>query len=111
MTSLSSALLSNLKLTIFAPSYRHGPRPPVYASNRPSLQKRTILDSLLNLTSIRVLYGKDTFTNKFPSSLKIFIIKRNKIQLGFDNVYRAKNFLFTSLVHRTGTLQILVVGT
>ena len=32
MTSPSSVLLSDLKLKIFAASYRHGPRPPVYAS-------------------------------------------------------------------------------
>ena len=37
MTSPSSVLLSDLKLKIFAASYRHGPRSPVYASNRPSL--------------------------------------------------------------------------
>ena len=43
-----------------------------------------------NLTSIRVLYGKVTFANKFSSSLKIFIVKRNKIQLGFDNIYILK---------------------
>ena len=46
----------------------------------------------MNLTSIRVLYGKVTFANKFPSSLKIFNVKRNKIQVSFDNVYRAKTF-------------------
>ena len=27
------------------------------------------------------------FGNKFSSSLKIFIVKGNKIQLGFDNKY------------------------
>ena len=41
----------------------------------------------LNLTSIRVLYGKVALANKFSLSLKIFIVKRNKIQLDFDNIY------------------------
>ena len=44
----------------------------------------------LNLTSIRVLYGKVTFANKFSSSLKIFVVKRNKIQQGFDSIYPEK---------------------
>ena len=35
----------------------------------------------LNLTSIRVLYGKVTFANKFSSSLKIVIVNRNIFQL------------------------------
>ena len=39
----------------------------------------------------RVLYGKVTFGNKFSSSLKIFIVKVNKIQLGFDNKYPENN--------------------
>ena len=29
--------------------------------------------------------------SKFQSSLKIFIVKRNKIQLGFDNIYPENN--------------------
>ena len=33
------------------------------------------------------LYGKVMLANKFLPSLKIFIVKRNKIQLGFDNIY------------------------
>ena len=37
-----------------------------------------------NLTSVRVLYGKVTFGNKFSSSLKMFIVKGNKIHLGFN---------------------------
>ena len=41
----------------------------------------------LKLTSVRVLYGKVMFPNKFSSSLKIFIVKRNKSQLGFDDIY------------------------
>ena len=45
----------------------------------------------LKLTSIRVLYGKVTFASNFSSSLKIFKVKRNKIQLGFDNIYPEKN--------------------
>ena len=44
-------------------------------------------DSDLNLTSLRVKYGKVTFGNKFSSSLKMFIVKGKKIQLGFDNKY------------------------
>ena len=32
-----------------------------------------------------------TFANKFWSSLKIFMVKRNKIQLGFDNIYSENN--------------------
>ena len=44
-------------------------------------------DSDLNLTSLRVKYGKVTFGNKFSSSLKMFIGKGKKIQLGFDNKY------------------------
>ena len=47
--------------------------------------------SLLCLTSIRVLYGKVTFGKKFSSSLKMFIIKGNQIQLGFDNKYPENN--------------------
>ena len=39
----------------------------------------------LNLTCVRVKCGKVTFGNKFSSSLKMFIVKGNKIQLGFDN--------------------------
>ena len=42
-------------------------------------------------TSIRVQYGKVTFGNKFSSSLKMFIVKGNKIQLGFDNKYPENN--------------------
>ena len=44
----------------------------------------------LDLTSIRVLYWKVTFANKFSSSLKIFVVKRNKIQQGSDNIYPEK---------------------
>ena len=32
-----------------------------------------------------------TFGNKFSSSLKMFIVKGNKIQLGFDNKYPENN--------------------
>ena len=81
MTSLSSVLLSNLKLKILAPSYRHGPRPPVYASNHPSLLKRTIVKSLLNLPSIRDLYGKVTFANKFPYLWRFSSLKETKSSL------------------------------
>ena len=35
----------------------------------------------------RSLSGKVTFPNNFSSSLKIFIVNRNKIQLGFDYIY------------------------
>ena len=45
----------------------------------------------LNLTSVRVKCGKVTFGNKFSSSLKMFIVKGNKIQLGFDNKYPENN--------------------
>ena len=38
----------------------------------------------LNLTSVRVKCGKDTFGNKFSSSLKMFTVKGDKIQLGFN---------------------------
>ena len=31
--------------------------------------------------------GKVTFANKFTSSFKILIVKRNKIQLVFDKIY------------------------
>ena len=41
----------------------------------------------LNLTSVRIWYGKVTFGNKFSSSLKMFIVRGDKIQLGFDNKY------------------------
>ena len=47
----------------------------------------------LNLTSVRVQYGKVTFGNKFSSSLKMFIVKGNKIHLGFDNKYPENNQL------------------
>ena len=40
-----------------------------------------------NLISMRVLYGKVTFADNFPLSLKIFIGKRHKTQLGFNNLY------------------------
>ena len=33
------------------------------------------------------------FANKFSLSLKIFTVKRNEIQLGFDNIYVVVNFL------------------
>ena len=45
----------------------------------------------LNLISVRVWYGKVTFGNKFPSSLKMFIVRGDKIQLGFDNKYPENN--------------------
>ena len=46
------------------------------------------VDSLLTDTSIRrTFYGKVTFANKFTSSLKVFMVKRNEIQLVFDNIY------------------------
>ena len=45
----------------------------------------------LNLTSIRVLYGKVTFADKFSSSLKIFVVNRNKFQFGLDNIYPENN--------------------
>ena len=45
----------------------------------------------MNLISIRVLYGKDTFSNNFSYSLKNFIVKRGKIQLGFDNICPENN--------------------
>ena len=45
----------------------------------------------LNLTCVRVKCGKVTFGNKFSSSLKMFIVKGNKIQLGFDNKYPENN--------------------
>ena len=38
-----------------------------------------------------LVYGKVTFGNKFSSSLKMFIVKGNKIQLGFDNKYPENN--------------------
>ena len=31
------------------------------------------------------------FANKFSLSLKIFTVKRNEIQLGFDNIYPENN--------------------
>ena len=34
---------------------------------------------------------KVTFANKLSSSLKIFVDKRNKIQLGLDNTYPENN--------------------
>ena len=37
--------------------------------------------------------GKITFGNKFSSSLKMFIVKGNKIHLGFDNKYPENNQL------------------
>ena len=40
---------------------------------------------------IRVLYGKVAFACKCTSSLKIFNVKRNKIQLGVDKVYPENN--------------------
>ena len=40
-----------------------------------------IVTQTLKLTSLRVLYGKVAFANKFPSSLKIFIVNRNKFSL------------------------------
>ena len=45
----------------------------------------------LNLTCVRAKCGKVTFGNKFSSSLKMFIVKGNKIQLGFDNKYPENN--------------------
>ena len=56
--------------------------------------KGTVVPALTqtsNLTSIRVLYGKVTFANKFSLSLKIFIVNRNKFPLGFDNIYPENN--------------------
>ena len=44
-----------------------------------------------NGPSRRVLYAKVTFANKLSSSLKIFVDKRNKIQLGLDNTYPENN--------------------
>ena len=38
-----------------------------------------------------VLYAKVTFANKLSSSLKIFVDKRNKIQLNLDNTYPENN--------------------
>ena len=43
-------------------------------------------------------YGKVMFTCKFTLSLKIFIIKRNKIQLGFNNMYPENNLLMCAKV-------------
>ena len=45
----------------------------------------------LNLIDTRILYGKVTFVNKFSSSLKIFIVKRNRIKLVFDKVFPKNN--------------------
>ena len=62
----------------------------------------------LNLTSIRVLYGKVTFTNKFSSSLKIFIINRNKFQLGFENiVLKIINMCQDIVRHGKNTVQMI----
>ena len=44
-----------------------------------------------NGSSRIVLYAKVTFANKLSSSLKIFVDKRNKIQLGLDNTYPENN--------------------
>ena len=45
----------------------------------------------LNLTSVRVWYGKVTFGKKIFVFLKMFIVKGNKIQLDFDNKYPEYN--------------------
>ena len=45
-------------------------------------------------TGIRVLYGEVTFANNFSLPLKIFIVKRSKIQLGFNNIYLRWQNLF-----------------
>ena len=53
----------------------------------------------LNLTSVRIWYGKVTFGNKFSSSLKMFIVKGNKIQLGFDNKCAENNQLVRKSIY------------
>ena len=44
-----------------------------------------------NFWSLLWLRGKVTFGNKFSSSLNMFIVKGNKIRLGFDNKYPENN--------------------
>ena len=41
---------------------------------------------MFSQASIGVLYGKVTFVNKFPLSLKMFIVKRSKIQLALVSI-------------------------
>ena len=42
--------------------------------------------SLVWESQLKVMFG-----NKFSSSLKVFIVKGSKIQLGFDNIYPENN--------------------